>query len=305
MSKIFKASDIVVDENNRVNIKVHTLSELLSKQEKKEETILEEETLDEPEKEITEENTEEEIEEDEPVSTVSEPEQEKIDQDAILGEILQNAHEEAEKIMNEADEKAKEIIAKAEASAKEKALDIEKKAKEEAEQKTLLVIQEAKEEGFRKGHSEGIEEGNKEAAAIKEEALRIREEALAYKGELIENTEPEIVELILGIIKKLISDEIEIDPQVIVFLIKKALRQVSVTGNIQVFVSYEDFENVDNNKKEIFSGLETMAKIEFFRDGSLSKGQCIIETPMGGINCNIGEQFKELEKSMYFLLKNR
>lgn len=276
MSKIFKASDIVVDKNNRVSIAVMPAPEP--------EPIKEEKPLEN--------------------NIVEIPEELKASQEKLLKEteiIIQKKLKEAEmktqEIMQSAEEEKAAIIEQAQIEGEDLRLKAIKIGEEEAE--TI------REDARKKGYDDGMAIGVKKGEEIKEEALKIREDAVKYKEELIESTEPEIVELILGLVKKLVSDEVDINPDVVLLLIKKGLRQATMTGDISVHISKEDFEHAVKNKNSILATVETMANIEFMEDMALSKGQCIIETSFGSINCNIEDQYRELKKNMYFILKNR
>lgn len=276
MSRIFKASDIVVDKNNRVSIQV----------------------MPAPMEAPVKENPA-------PEKKAAEiPKELKVPQEKLLKE----TEELIQKKLEAAEIKAREII---QSSEEEKAAIIES-ARAEGENLRLSAIRSGeeeaeniKEEARKKGYDDGMAASLEKGDEIKAAALKIREEAVQYKEELLESTEPEAVELILSLVRKLISDEVDINPDVVLLLIKKGLRQAIMTGDIFVHIAKEDFEYALENKNAILSAVETMATIEFIEDIALSKGQCIIETSFGSINCNIDDQYKELKKNMYFILKNR
>ena len=259
MSKIFKSSDIRIDENNRVDIRINGKNK---KVEDKIKDNLKSDEISEKGNNILESanNKAKIIEENAVKKAKSEAES-----------IIENSKIEGDKIINSSKEEANKI----------------------------------KEDAYNDGYSQGFRKGEEEVELIKKEAEKLIIEADKYKDELIEDLEPEIIELILDLVVKLLSDEVEINPDVVGILIRKGLNEAAVTGDISIHVSKEDYEYVEDNRNEILAGVETMAKITIDEDLSLSKSECIIETEFGNINANLDEQFKELKKSMYYLLNTR
>lgn len=254
MSRIFKSHNVIVDENNRVNIKNLEYTPV-------NDVIVEEEP------QLNEAPSEEEV-------------------NNISKQIIENAQREARLIIEKAEEEAKEII-------------------EEAEENAHKLSISIKNEAYKTGYDDGINKGNEEAVAIKEEAEVIKKEALEYRKNLINKIEPDMIELIIDIINKLLSVEININPKVISILIKQGLSKSTLTEDIYIHVSKDDYQSALNSKDEIIASLNTMADIKFIEDTTLKKSDCIIETGFGTIDCGLTIQYEELKKNLYYILENR
>lgn len=203
----------------------------------------------------------------------------------------------SEQVLDEANRKAKKIIDDAMSEAQRAVADMQEKAEFELDG----IRANAYEEAFEEGHKRGEEE----AKRIIGEAEHIRTQALIDKNTLLNSAEPEIVELIASIVKKLIGDTFELRPELILFLVKQGLAQMSITGEITVHVSQEDYDVVIAEKAEIQSMADAGAKIEIMKDLSLNSSDCIIETQFGNIDCSLGQQYEALKENLFYICKNR
>lgn len=194
--------------------------------------------------------------------------------------------------------------------AKIKADNIIKAAKEEAEkiiadgQKMIgkelpIALEQAREEGYSKGYTDGHGKGQLDAQALIEEGKEIVASAITQKKQLLDTAEPETIEMIIAICRKLISEEVEFNPQTILVLIRKALRDSPYdTTEISIKVSPNQYEFVLENKDIIMKDYVNASDIQILKDPQLANETCIIETPFGSVECSIDKQFAEMEKQM-------
>lgn len=200
-------------------------------------------------------------------------------------EIIKNANAEAEKIIEDANAKAESIINDALQSANSQ--------KEE-------IFENAKNDGYKSG----MDMAEQEIASLKEEAQQIRDDAISEKEQMLDSVEGEVVGLISDIVQKLLSKTLNIDNSIIFNLIKQGLSQTTITGQVFIRVCYDDYENVLENKDEFSDFIDSNTSLEVVKDMSLNKGDCVIETPFGNIDCSLSQQFEGLKNSLYYILGN-
>lgn len=208
-----------------------------------------------------------------------------------------NINDKKQDIIQEAEKYAKEIIKKAEDEAEKVKTDLEQQLKN----KIKNLEETSQKEGYEKGYNLAVLEVDK----IKEEALSILENAKIEKNRMVEELEPQIVDLIINILNKLLYKSVEIDKAIIINLIKQGLDESSLSGDIKIKVSPKDYEMVMKNKDNIISMAEGSSNVEIIKDLSLNKADCIIETSFGNIDCSLDEQFKILKENIFFILGNR
>lgn len=215
---------------------------------------------------------------------VFEPEtEEEIDNPEVA---LEKARIEADEIITAANEEAERIIANANAEAEA----LKKEAFAQAE---------------KQGYDDGFRQALEETQEKKEEAESLLENAKIEKQNILNSAEPEMVELVVNIINKLVNNAQIVNKDVIKCVIKKGLSQTKIMGDIFIHVSADDFDDVTESKEDIVSEVDGNAKIEIVKDLSLKIGDCLIETPFGNIDCSISQQLEEVKNSLNYILENR
>lgn len=202
-----------------------------------------------------------------------------------------------EKIIENANLKAKSIIEQA----KNEAEKIISDAKDEAQIQSQKILSDSKKEGY----NEGYKKAEQEAEEIIIQSQELYDKAVSDRESIIKSIEPEMVELVINVCSKILFDSIEINPHIIMNLIKQGLNKTTVTGDISVHVSEYDYKVVLENKEELFRLINSNTKIEIIKDFNLNKGDCIIETPFGNIDCSLEQQFEGIKQSLYYILENR
>ena len=200
--------------------------------------------------------------------------------------IVQQARYQAEQILNE----ARRAAAVEQAS-------LMSKAEEEAARLTR--------EASDRAYQEGLEAANREGEVIKAEANRVLEQAHADRESMQKALEPEIVQLIIDIMDKLIGDIVKLNPSIIINLIKQGLSSSTITGDIKVYVSADDYDETIAKKDEILAITDGSVKLDIVKDLSLNSSDCVIETPFGSIDASLGQQYETLRENLTYILGNR
>ncbi|MCL2126866.1 MAG: flagellar assembly protein FliH [Treponema sp.] len=190
--------------------------------------------------------------------------------------LVEQAKEEAEKIVAGARRQAEEIEAEI-----RKTLDDEKK--------------EALEQSREAGRGEGYTDGKAEVDRLIQRTQTVLERAQDKRGEILTDTEQEIINLVLLISRKVIKVISESQREVIVSNVIQALRKVKDRGNIIIRVNLADVKLATEHTKDFIKMLEGVKSIQVVEDSSVDSGGCIIETDFGEIDARISSQLAELE----------
>ncbi|MDR3240123.1 MAG: hypothetical protein LBT44_08570 [Clostridiales bacterium] len=156
----------------------------------------------------------------------------------------------------------------------------------------------AEAEGRRLGYEEGLAQGQTERESVLEEARMTLENARLEKEKLLAESEGELVDLMTRILEKFLGNAARINPQLISHLIRAGLSGVSLTGDITIRISPDDYELVSRELPDILPGAEARA----VPDASLSSMDCLIETPFGTIDCGLDPQFQRLKEDLFQIL---
>ncbi|HOQ17606.1 MAG TPA: FliH/SctL family protein [Defluviitaleaceae bacterium] len=198
----------------------------------------------------------------------------------IVQNILEKARYDANKMIHEAEKAAAELLDK-------------------ARQEAIALKKETEEEAWKEGYEKGLQQGILEGEKIKSQAKEELKKAYLEKERIINEIEPQMVQLIIDILEKLLANSIKTNPQYILYLIRKGFSQVK-EGNEKIIirVSDQDYPLVIESKEELIEDLGINNDIEIIKDSSLSCSDCIIETDFGNIDCSLGVQFEGLKEEL-------
>ncbi|MGB9595373.1 MAG: FliH/SctL family protein, partial [Candidatus Poribacteria bacterium] len=134
-------------------------------------------------------------------------------------------------------------------------LDQTEKACEEMINKAQIEAENIKKNAFQSGYNNGIVNAKKESEKITQEITQVFMNAVSQlsnvKDEIIKNAEKDIIELTLTIAKKLVCSELRQNPDLIVEIIKEAIKTARTDDEIIIRLNPQDRILLEQNSKEI------------------------------------------------------
>lgn len=183
-----------------------------------------------------------------------------IDQPVQVDDILEDARQEAARIIAQAEENAAHL-----------ALAAQEKAVQEVQEQFDAQLA-AQAEDLRRELAQTIEQVNDLAADISS------------------RHEKDLVELALQIAKKIVGREVTIDREVAFTLVKVSLGKLHNRAVAEVHLNPEDFDFVQSHREK----LDFRGSLDLVEDKSISIGGCLIHTETGDIDARIESQFEEI-----------
>jgi flagellar assembly protein FliH len=156
-------------------------------------------------------------------------------------------------------------------------------------------------EGFDKGFAAGFEQGIKGGQA--EMAGRLKRldslisELEGVKEKNIQDVLPEIVDLSLEIARKIIHKKIEQDRDIIVSVVREAVRKIGREEKMVIRVNPSDYDTMISNL-EVLREESRLRDITIEPSDAVSPGGCYIETPTGEVDARIEEQLREMRDAI-------
>ena len=231
--------------------------------------------------------------------------------------LAQALEEELAEARAQAQTQAREIINEAEAKAKATANGLIEDARQEVAALLLAAREQAEEErrsAWQEGYTEGVEEGKHSYDEQLDAKLRESDEQLDAKlreddGKLkrvieelydertrtYEELEEDVVELAIGIVRKVINPSEDEFGGVFELLIRNALKQISPDGKIVIRVSpaeYERFFSSGSAQFKLEKGVTVTASV--IRDALLGECDCVIDTDEETVNAGLDSQLKRI-----------
>jgi flagellar assembly protein FliH len=190
--------------------------------------------------------------------------------------LKQQAQDEAERILAEAQQKAGQM-------------------KTEATRAIEGRQREAEEQGRSAGYTAGFQEGKAEVDRLIERTRVVLERVQERRGEILVETEQQIIDLALLVSRKVVKVISESQKEVVIANVSEALKKVKGRGTVIIRVNTADLQLSTEHVKDFIQQLEGSSAIQVQEDFSIDQGGCIIETDFGEIDARISSQLAELE----------
>lgn len=160
------------------------------------------------------------------------------------------------------------------------------KTKQECEE----LRKQAKEEGFK----EGQDTWSAQLAFLEKEQHTLHEQM-----------KQAIVPLAIASVKKIIGKELETNPDTIISIITKALKEVTQQKRIVIYVNPQDLSLVEQARPELKQIVEYADSLIVTAKADVVQGSCIIETETGIVNAQLDVQLAALERAFSSILQKQ
>jgi flagellar assembly protein FliH len=219
-------------------------------------------------------------------------EAEKIVQEAeeLAFEKIKEKTNEAQKIRQDAATEVKKLVDDAKAEAQ--------KIEKETEEKIQQIEKQAYERGYKEGHEKGYVSGEEEVERLIQRLHVILSRAIDKRNEIIEESETQLINMVLLIAKKVIKVISENQKNVVINNVMQALLKLKGGGDVLIKVNPDDFDLTSSHIESFQRRLEQGKNISILEDTTVDRGGCVIETDFGQINARISSQLHEIEEKI-------
>lgn len=153
-------------------------------------------------------------------------------------------------------------------------------------------------DAYQKGHADGLKAQGKEIAA-KLEVLTATARAIpGIKKDILEKGEEQIVRLAFAIAEKVIHQEVTTHKDVILGVLKEALKNVADTEGIKIHLHPQDFRYMMEVKKDFLQSFDGIRNMVFEEDSSVKRGGVVVQTMFGEVDARLESQLKEIKAAM-------
>lgn len=152
------------------------------------------------------------------------------------------------------------------------------------------------EEEAREKEAQMIEEAYHKQEEIKNEAEEaantIKKLALEEKRMMLEATEGEVVEVIITLLKHIISQEVTGRVEWLKLVVRRLLLQEEINDTVTLLVSPHNMELLETEKKGFLESLSKLSAIEV--SDLVNDTTCVLVTSQGNIEYNIAEGLEKV-----------
>ena len=157
------------------------------------------------------------------------------------------------------------------------------------------IEKQAYESGFQEGRESAFESQTVQVESAVKSLNQAATDILNLRQEIYRTVEHEVVELALAIARKVVCQEIKINPDVVICVAREALSQVDAPGKIKIRLNPADLEFINATQGQISELVHQMDNVALETEASIARGGCVIETNQGDIDARIEKQFQVVE----------
>ena len=121
------------------------------------------------------------------------------------------------------------------------------------------------------------------------------EMARAERHKLIEDAEPELVRLALGIAERVLHQQVALDRGVVVEMAKVAIARLIERDTVTVRVNPADLERMREHREELIA-IGDIRNLRVVEDKRVDRGGVVVDSETGTIDARIATQLEEARK---------
>lgn len=194
---------------------------------------------------------------------------------------------EAEAAVNKTAVNADKIIREA----REEAAKILKKANQDA----ARMLNQSSIEGYKKGLMAAESKVESTLLEIKQKSEKVIEDVMHKANSVIDALEENALDFSLDLAKKILDVELDRNDNAILSVVKQAISKLKNETEARVMLSAEDLAGLENMEELKTLGEQSGIHLHFVSDGSMGKGDVLIETDNGSIDAGVGTQFANIK----------
>jgi len=153
--------------------------------------------------------------------------------------------------------------------------------------------------GYESGYNAGINQASMDVRAQYEsmisQAKQLIEDAYSEKDLIILESEAFLVELSVAIARKIINEQLAIDPSWTTRYAKNILERRREKGVITLCVSPSNFATLKESREELLMSIDSQGELVIVPDHTVDEGGCVVRTTFGTIDARIDTQLSELK----------
>ena len=153
-------------------------------------------------------------------------------------------------------------------------------------------------QAFQAGYELGREETRSQIESIGESFAKSLEELAAFRNRLRAHYERELLELALGVARKVVQQELAERPEIWLGMIRHAVRHAVDRERITVRVPARLLGFLKQSLPELRATLEDVKEFELIEDPALGDGGCVIESRFGDIDIGVDTQFETTKRAL-------
>lgn len=152
--------------------------------------------------------------------------------------------------------------------------------------------------GFEDGKQMGLEEGKKSGEKVARDFFSLLEDIKIQKENIFRESEQAVVRLSLALASKIINNTVEIKPDIVLEVAKKAIHHLVDKNKVVLRINPKDCQLVKDHYQQLLATVDGIKSLEIEEDVRVKPGGCLIETDSGNVDARIETQMQVLKEAL-------
>ncbi|MGI5836049.1 MAG: FliH/SctL family protein, partial [Chloroflexota bacterium] len=148
--------------------------------------------------------------------------------------------------------------------------------------------------GYNDGQAEGFRAAQEQCQEYLERIAELARRAAIDREGMIRSAEKELASLAIEIATKVIKQELQTEPSIVLTMVENALAKVGEGDSVKIIVNPEDAELVRAKWSELRGAVAFGDNWEIIGDEQMERGGCKVETRGGFVDSSIETQLAEI-----------
>lgn len=173
---------------------------------------------------------------------------------------------------------------------------------EKVEREALIRLKDFQEQAFQQAYQLGLDEGRERAFV--EHSVELKEKLAHLNGllgsieeiktDLVACNESQIVRMIYYMTKRLVFQEIEQKPEIVLEVVRQSLLSAQSDEKVNIRVSPSDFNFIDKVREKLGKEFEGVKRAKLEAAEGITSGGCVIETNFGDVNATLEQRLERI-----------
>jgi flagellar assembly protein FliH len=160
------------------------------------------------------------------------------------------------------------------------------------------IRDEAYREGYDAGRTEAAGEVAGEGAKLLETLKGLNIELRNEEQRMLEEVEPQLIELAVQIAEKILHRELTQDAEAVRATVTAALNKLTERDRVTIRANPADEALLKEFKIDIAESFDGVREVCVVADENIARGGCVVETDMLRVNGDIDAQLKEIQQQL-------
>ncbi len=148
--------------------------------------------------------------------------------------------------------------------------------------------------GYEAGERAGLETGSQLAEGVAARLAQAIDELATARGQMIRHTERQMVELALGIARRIVHREVSLDRDLLIAMARVALDRLGESSKITIHLHPEEFQEIGAPRVSRLMG----TSVNVLSDARLERGACLVESDLGTLDVSVDAQIEEVARAL-------